>query len=56
MASQLVALIGETRVVLAKVGDTALLKGECKGMHGTEILVSVFGSESGRAVTAPCSF
>lgn len=38
--SELVALSGEKRTVLAKVGDTALVKGECKGMRGEAIMLS----------------
>jgi len=38
--NQLVALMGEKRVLLARVGDQAVVKGECKGLHGTEIRMS----------------
>lgn len=36
---ELVALIGETRVPLAKVGQTVVVKGECKGFSNSVVLV-----------------
>jgi hypothetical protein len=38
--SQLVALSGEKRTVLAKVGDIAVVKGECKGLHSGAVMLS----------------
>jgi tRNA_anti-like len=38
--AQLVAMSGDTRTVLAKVGDIAVVKGECKGMHGGAVMLS----------------
>jgi hypothetical protein len=38
--AQLVAMSGENRTVLAKVGDIAVVKGECKGLHGDAVMVS----------------
>jgi len=35
----LVALIGETRVPIAKVGQTAVVKGECKGRSESAIMI-----------------
>jgi len=36
---ELVALIGETRIPIAKVGQTALIKGECKGLSDSSVLI-----------------
>jgi len=38
--AQLVALSGEKRIALAKVGDIAVVKGECKGLHGGAVTLS----------------
>ncbi len=38
--SQLVALHGETRVPLAKVGQTVLIQGLCKGRSDNEVIIS----------------
>ena len=35
----LVALFGETRVPIAKVGQTAVIKGECKGSSDSEVMI-----------------
>ena len=36
---ELVALMGETRVPIAKVGQTAIVKGECKGRSESAIMI-----------------
>lgn len=36
---ELVALMGETRVPIAKVGQSAIIKGECKGRSDTEVKI-----------------
>lgn len=38
--SQLVALSGENRTLIAKVGDVAVVKGECKGIHSGVVMLS----------------
>jgi len=38
--SQLVVMAGEKRTVLAKVGDIAVVKGECKGLKGGAVMIS----------------
>jgi hypothetical protein len=36
---ELVALMGETRIPMAKVGDTVLVKGECKGYNNSVVMI-----------------
>jgi len=36
---ELVGLIGETRVPIARVGQTAVIKGECKGLSDSVVLI-----------------
>jgi hypothetical protein len=36
---ELVALVGETRVPLAKVGEKVLIKGECKGFNNSVVMI-----------------
>jgi hypothetical protein len=36
---ELVALMGEQRVPLIKVGDTVIVKGECKGYNNSVVLI-----------------
>lgn len=38
--AQLDGQIGETRIPLARVGDHVLIKGTCKGLHGSCVLIS----------------
>lgn len=38
--TELVAVIGETRVPLAKVGQHVLIKGQCKGARESNVLIS----------------
>lgn len=38
--SQLVALIGEQRLPLARVGETVLIQGTCKGWRGSAVTIS----------------
>src|SRR5215471_6210837 len=37
--SKLVVLMGETRVPIAKIGDIAVVKGDCKGLHGGAVSI-----------------
>lgn len=37
--SQLVAMYGENRAVLARVGDTVQVKGECHGLSGHNVMI-----------------
>jgi hypothetical protein len=36
---ELVALVGETRVPLAKVGERVVIKGECKGFNNSVVMI-----------------
>jgi len=48
--TELVGVIGETRVPLAKVGEHVLIKGSCKGARESNVLISA--GELTRATTA----
>ena len=48
--TQLMGVIGETRVPLTKVGEHVLIKGLCKGAHDSNVLISA--GELSQATTA----